>query len=78
MIMDNLSSDVYVVVIDTDRCQGHSRCAMLAPDVFTSDVYGFGCVRCDGVVSGDQLANVELAIANCPESAIVITRSDNM
>lgn len=76
--MANLSSDVYVVTIDTDRCQGHSRCAMLAPEVFTSDDYGFGCVRGDGLVRGDQRTNVELAIANCPESAIVITRTDNV
>lgn len=76
--MDNLSSDVFVVAIDTDRCQGHSRCAMLAPEVFTSDEYGFGCVRGDGLVRGDQRTAVELAIANCPESAIVITRTDNV
>lgn len=72
--MENHATELALISIDTNRCQGHCRCAMLAPELFTSDEYGFGQVRGDGRVPGEHIAKAELAIANCPESAIILTR----
>jgi ferredoxin len=59
------------VRIDRERCTGHGRCYALAPDTFDADDDGFGVVRDpDRELSGDELAQAEIAAANCPESAI--------
>ena len=59
------------VTIDTDRCTGHGRCYALAPDVFDADDDGNGVVCHIGRdLLGDELAHAEVAVANCPESAI--------
>ena len=36
--------------IDPERCQGHSRCYAIAPDLFDADDYGTATVRHDGDV----------------------------
>jgi ferredoxin len=58
------------VVIDPGLCQGHARCATLAPDLFDLDENGYGVVRLgrDVVPEGDL--DALLAIDNCPEQAI--------
>ena len=58
------------VVIDPDRCQGHSRCWALAPDIFDVDDYGNSSVKIDGSLTADEEDAARLAIANCPERAI--------
>lgn len=58
--------------VDPGRCQGHGRCTMLAPDVFDSDEAGYAIVLVDEVPTG-LLADVEEAIATCPERAISLT-----
>ena len=58
------------VVIAPERCQGHSRCWALAPDLFHVDDYGAASVTVDGPLSTDQEAKARLAVANCPEQAI--------
>jgi ferredoxin len=57
--------------IDSSLCQGHARCAALAPELFDLDENGVGVVRpgCEHVPEGDLQAL--LAIDNCPEQAIV-------
>lgn len=55
--------------IDADRCQGHGRCAMLAPRVFDIDDDGIGTVLVDPVPD-DEVHDVREAVLNCPESAI--------
>jgi ferredoxin len=62
---------VKVRVID-EKCQGHGRCYMLAPDLFESDDIGNAVVCGDGTVSPDQEADARLAADNCPEFAIEI------
>jgi ferredoxin len=58
--------------IDRDRCQGHGRCAMLAPQVFDLDDDGIGEVLVDPVPAED-LGDVREAALNCPESAITLS-----
>ncbi len=58
--------------IDSRLCQGHARCAALAPELFDLDENGFGIVRpgCENASAGDRQAL--LAVDNCPEQAIVL------
>jgi ferredoxin len=58
--------------IDSERCQGHGRCYDLAPDLFGDDDEGFGKVLGDGVVPAGSEREARLAVANCPERAIVL------
>jgi len=60
------------VVLDPDKCQGHNRCAAIAPELFDVDDYGTAMVRHDGIVPGGAEAAARLAVANCPEYAITI------
>lgn len=56
--------------VDTERCQGHARCYALAPKLFSVDDYGQSSVVGDGTVPAELEQKAQLAIANCPESAI--------
>lgn len=57
------------VTANTQACQGHARCALLAPDHFDVDDYGKVVVlRAD--VGEDDLAEVEEAVISCPELAL--------
>jgi ferredoxin len=57
--------------IDGSRCQGHGRCALIAPGVFDVDDLGVGRVVVDEVPDAD-LADVREALLSCPESAIAL------
>ncbi|GAA1268961.1 ferredoxin [Pseudonocardia aurantiaca] len=57
--------------IDGSRCQGHGRCALIAPDVFDVDDLGMGRVVVDEVPDG-ELPDVRAAVLSCPESAIAL------
>jgi ferredoxin len=56
--------------VDPDKCQGHSRCYSLAPELFDIDDYGQSTARNDGSVPAELEDKARLAIANCPEFAI--------
>jgi ferredoxin len=60
------------VRVDLDRCQGHSRCYSLAPEVFDVDDDGFAHVIIDGEVPAELEEKAALAVANCPERAISV------
>jgi ferredoxin len=62
------------VHIDTDRCQGHGRCYDIAPDLFGEDENGYATLAGDGTVSPDLVADAELAVANCPETAVTVLK----
>lgn len=64
----------HIISINPDRCQGHSRCCQLVPELFNSDDLGYGVVRGEGNVPDELLEKAKLAVANCPEFAIVIKR----
>jgi ferredoxin len=56
----------------SDKCQGHNRCYALAPELFDVDDFGYATELNDGVVPPGLEEKAELAIANCPEHAIVV------
>ncbi len=60
------------VHVDRDKCQGHNRCFALAPELFDVDDYGNAFERADGIVPAGVEEKAKLAVANCPEYAIVI------
>lgn len=59
------------IQVDSSKCQGHARCFALAPDLFDIDEYGMSTVKGDGNVPTALEERARLAIANCPEFAIV-------
>jgi ferredoxin len=60
------------VTVDGERCTGHQMCAIAAPEVFGSDVYGNALVLMDGDLPSVLEASARRAEANCPERAISI------
>lgn len=55
--------------IDTDKCQGHGRCALTSPDVFDVNDEGFGVVL-QSDPGREYDAEIAAAIGSCPERAI--------
>ena len=60
----------YRIKIEKHNCQGHARCASLAPDLFDLDENGYGVVRLGREVVPEGDLDALLAIDNCPEQAI--------
>jgi ferredoxin len=63
------------VKVDRERCQGHARCAALAPALFVLDELGNAREIGDGTVPDALVEAAHLAKANCPELAIAIEES---
>lgn len=63
------------VKVDRERCQGHARCAALAPSLFTLDELGNAREVGDGIVPEALIEAAYLAKANCPELAIEVEES---
>lgn len=60
------------VWVDPERCQGHTLCAMIAPDSFVlDDIEGHSSAVAEEVPP-DQEAQVREAAQSCPEQAIMI------
>ena len=60
------------VRVDPDRCEGHSRCHSLAPELFELDDLGSATAVGDGAVPPEMEDRARLAAANCPEHAVEI------
>lgn len=61
------------VNVDPDRCQGHTLCAMIAPEAFQlSEVDGTSSAVSEVVAPGQEKAVLEAA-RSCPEQAITVT-----
>ena len=60
------------VSIDHDRCTGHGRCYVLAPELFVDDDEGYGQVIGDGQVAPEQEEAARKAVASCPERAVIL------
>ncbi len=58
------------VRVDSERCQGHNRCCVLAPELFEADELGNSKAKGDGRVTAALEAKARLAVANCPEHAV--------
>ncbi|MET9830820.1 ferredoxin [Streptomyces sp. NPDC006385] len=60
------------VRVDPERCQGHTLCAMRAPEVFElSEIDGHSSPITEEVPQAQQDAVVE-AVRSCPERAISV------
>jgi ferredoxin len=55
--------------LDADRCQGHGRCYVLAPDLFDADDYGHCVLLVDEVPAGRE-DGARTGVENCPEQAL--------
>lgn len=64
-------SGIVKVHADTARCQGHGRCALLAPDVFDVDDDGKVVVLTEEP-GEEHLAGVRESVTSCPETALVL------
>jgi ferredoxin len=64
---------MYRVSVDPARCQGHARCLTFAPDVFEFDDVGYSFVPEANSRYAQLPEAVRLAVANCPERAIIVT-----
>ncbi|NUP34814.1 MAG: ferredoxin [Streptomycetaceae bacterium] len=61
------------VRVDAERCQGHTLCAMIAPDVFElSDIDGHSSAVAEDVPAEHE-EKVREAVNSCPEGAISIS-----
>lgn len=62
------------VSVEQSKCQGHNRCAVLAPRTFDIDDYGMAFVIAgqEEVMDAD-LADVSTAGRNCPERAVTLS-----
>jgi ferredoxin len=56
-----------------ERCQGHARCAVFAPESFGIDDDGYAFIQ-EGrdTVSAEDETAVRRAANNCPEGAITV------
>jgi ferredoxin len=63
------------VRVNRARCQGHARCAALAPELFEIDGSGDASEAGDGVVPPLLVDKAYLARANCPEFAVKIAEA---
>ena len=59
--------------VNQDKCQVHSRCKALAPELFDLDEFGNAHEVGDGTVPAGLEDKAYLAKSNCPELAIDIT-----
>lgn len=65
------------VHVDPERCQGHTLCAMIAPEVFQLDeVDGHSTAIIDGEIPADLQEKAREAVRSCPEQAISISASE--
>ena len=60
------------ICVDPDKCEGHNRCFLLAPELFEVDEFGIATTKNSGEVPKGMEDKADLAIANCPEFAISI------
>jgi ferredoxin len=64
------------VHVEADRCQGHNRCYSIAPELFEIDDYGNSRARGDGTVAAALEEKARLAVKNCPEHAVRLTKAE--
>jgi ferredoxin len=61
------------LVVDRSVCEGHARCLMAFPEVVTDmDDLGQPVLEADGEFGPELTAHAQLAVDNCPESALSI------
>jgi ferredoxin len=59
------------ITVHADRCTGHGRCYILAPELLDCDDEGFVTLRGQTMdVPDAQLTAARDAVAGCPEQAV--------
>jgi ferredoxin len=58
--------------VEEEKCQGHNRCFVVASELFELDDFGYAHEVNDGVIPPELQEKARLAVANCPENAIVV------
>jgi len=62
--------------VNSERCQGHARCFVLAPETFTLDEEGYAQII-EGREHSHDEENVRKAMRSCPERAIEIIEEES-
>ncbi len=60
------------IKVDTEKCEGHNRCFVVAGELFELDDSGYAHEVNDGKVPADLEEKARLSVTNCPELAISI------
>jgi len=60
------------VQYDREKCQGHNRCYMLAPEIFDVDDEGYAVLKVTGELPPELHEKAHLCVDNCPEYAITL------
>ena len=59
-----------------EKCSGHGRCYMLAPEVFEADDEGYNVAIGRTIDVPSHLEDAaRIGVANCPEGALVVLDS---
>jgi len=69
--MEKVSTGMKVKVVE-EKCQGHNRCFVVASELFELDEFGYSHEVNGGVIPPELEEKARLAVANCPENAIII------
>jgi ferredoxin len=64
----------FELLVNPVACDGIGMCTQLAPDVVTTDSWGFPVVP-RGALSDDETRQAERAVAGCPKRALVLVPS---
>jgi ferredoxin len=62
------------VHVDPEKCQGHNRCYSISPELFDLDDVGMSSAISAGIVPAELTGKARLAVDNCPEHAISLTK----
>jgi ferredoxin len=63
------------LTIDSQRCQGHGRCALINDGLFDVSEDGQGVVLVDDP-GPEYVGDIAKAVDNCPEAAITYVATD--
>lgn len=69
--LHTMLEDSMKIRLDSERCTGHGRCYVLAPDVFDEDDRG-RCVLLRATVPGELRERARAGVESCPEHALAI------
>ena len=64
------------LIVDSEKCQGHNRCRLLAPELIELDDLGFAHIKGEGSVPPAQAEKARLAVRNCPEFALRLEKDN--
>ena len=71
-MVEKVRTGVMKVKVDQEKCQGHNRCFVVASELFELDEFGYSHEVNGGVIPPELEEKARLAVANCPENAIII------